>query len=62
MSCLRVTLGGTLTRLAALATLSRNAAGVGLQCIQLKPLARTAGEGKPSPQGLVGEGSIGFLQ
>jgi DNA-binding FadR family transcriptional regulator len=45
----------TLTRLAALGTLSRNA-GEGLVVARIKPLARTAGEGGPSPEGLVGEG------
>jgi hypothetical protein len=48
--------GKTLTRLAALGTLSRNA-GEGLQLIQEKPLSCTAGEGGPSPKGSVGEGS-----
>jgi hypothetical protein len=47
--------GDTLTRLAALGTLSRNA-GEGLVVARIKPLARTAGEGGPSPEGLVGEG------
>jgi hypothetical protein len=47
--------GGPLTRLAALGTLSRNA-GEGLVAARMKLLSRTAGEGGPSPQGLVGEG------
>src|SRR5438270_5608371 len=46
----------TLTRLAALATLSRGA-GEGLRRGGLKLLSRTAGEGGPSPKGVVGEGS-----
>jgi len=49
---------GTLTRFAALSTLSRIAGEgpIGTN-LPLKPLARNAGEGEPSPQGLVGEGS-----
>ena len=50
-------LGLALTRFAALSTLSRNA-GEGVQRINSKLLARTAGEGGPSPQGLVGEGNF----
>jgi hypothetical protein len=50
-------LGHTLTRFAALGTLSRNA-GEGVQRINSKLLARTAGEGGPSPQGLVGEANL----
>jgi hypothetical protein len=53
----RFCLGATLTRLAALATLSRSA-GEGLRAFYLKPLSRTAGEGEPNPQGLVGEGDL----
>jgi len=48
----------TLTRLAALGTLSR-IAGEGLtdaRCAVSKPLSRNAGEGGPGPQGWVGEG------
>ena len=52
-------MGKTLTRLATLATLSRSA-GEGLQHIQLKPLSRTAGEGGPSAERWVGEGSSAF--
>jgi len=46
----------TLTRLAALGTLSRSA-GEGPHALGSKLLARTAGEGGPSLQGLVGEGN-----
>ena len=51
---------GTLTRFAALSTLSRIAGEgpIGTN-LPLKPLARNAGEGEPSPQGLVGEGFCG---
>ena len=45
----------TLTRLAALGTLPRNA-GEGLAVARIKLLSRIAGEGGPSPKGLVGEG------
>ena len=47
--------GHTLTRLAPLGTLSRNA-GEGLVVARIKLLSRIAGEGGPSPKGLVGEG------
>jgi hypothetical protein len=46
----------TLTRLAALATLSRSA-GEGLRSFSKKLLSRTAGEGRPSAKRLVAEGS-----
>ena len=46
----------TLTRLATLTTLSRNA-GEGYDVFNSKLLSRTAGEGGPSPKGLVGEGA-----
>jgi len=57
-----MTIGGyTLTRLPpdcdpGVGTLSRNA-GEGLVVARIKLLSRTAGEGGPSPTGLVGEGS-----
>ena len=51
--------GDTLTRLAALGTLSRNA-GEGLHLLSMQLLSRNAGEGGPSPKGLVGEGSAAF--
>jgi hypothetical protein len=50
-------MGAALTRFAALSTLSRNA-GEGLQPVNPEILSRTAGEGGPSLQGLVGEGSL----
>jgi hypothetical protein len=53
----RFCLGATLIRLDALATFSRSA-GEGLRAFYLKPLSRIAGEGEPSPQGLVGEGGL----
>jgi hypothetical protein len=50
-----MTTGGyTLTRLAPLGTLSR-ITGEGLVVARIKLLSRTAGEGGPSPKGLVGE-------
>jgi hypothetical protein len=45
--------GKTLTRLAALGTLSRNA-GEGLQLIQEKPLSLHRGRGRIKPEGLGG--------
>jgi len=54
----RFWLGSALTRFAALSTLSRSA-GEGLNTFGSKLLSRNAGEGGPSPQGLVGEGSAG---
>ncbi len=50
----RTCLGSTLTRLAALGTLSRSA-GEGLQRINSKLLSRTAGREGPNLRGLVGE-------
>jgi hypothetical protein len=50
-------LGSTLTRFAALSTLSRSA-GEGPEEVLSKPLSRTAGEGGPSLKGLVGEGYL----
>ena len=50
-----MTSGDTLTRIAALGTLSR-IAEEGLVVARMKLLSRIAGEGEPSPQGLVGEG------
>jgi len=53
----RFCLGATLTRFAALSTLSRTA-GEGRQPVCSKLLSRSAGEGGPSLQGLVGEGNL----
>ena len=49
--------GSTLTRFAALGTLSRGA-GEGQMTFGSKLLSRSAGEGGPSPQGWVGEGGF----
>ena len=52
----------TLTRLAALGTLSRGA-GEGLPHVEIKAPLPQCGRGQLSPEGLVGEGSVvGFLQ
>ena len=39
---------------------SKHSAGEGLHAFSSKLLSRTAGEGGPSPKGLVGEGSAAF--
>ena len=53
--------GKTLTRLAALGTLSRSAVRErGYNAFNSKLLSRTVGEGGPSSKGSVGEGSAAF--